>query len=164
MVNKYWWVEAKNLTTDDLKASKIPNRYFYLARGTVQSENGISYTVTHQYDSAYHENPIVSVVKSKYSHKKPSRIDTLLTVVRITSLTKGERHRISRKYKRSRMLIDLNGNHTQKKMAEFFDKYNENFKKVRIRDVVFTDVPEQFVKNPGFSRKKLEVKLHSQLF
>lgn len=152
-------IVAENLTTQDLRASRLPNQfYIYVDFFTPnEKEFKIVYTSLPEKDKKYY--PRFSIEGKDISRNE---FDKILKYLTITHLGRQIPRRPTCQYRDGKkidalvhqFLLPFN----QKFIANKIDGFNKYFKDVNISGAIFKDVPSNIYENPGFSRSKLSIR------
>lgn len=149
---------AKDLTTQDLRASKLPNKFHIYVNFLTPNENlfRMVYTSLPDDDKKYY--PRFSIEGESVSR---SQFDKVLRYLTITHLGKSIRRRPTYELSNGNInalvhqfLLPFN----QRFIANKIDGFNKYFKDINISGAIFKDVPLNIYQSPGFLETKLSIK------
>jgi len=162
-------VIAQDLTLDELRVSRLPDKALRNVQTTFSSQTGSHYQAVH-----VHENPRGPYILLCGLGKDAVDFKEVATVVAELTGGEPERDRISRRFgmgtipvqgKEGISVFDRSGDicnvirlaakPTQAMVASFTERYAERFQDVKITIAHYGRVPLMAFTNPGFAQTKL---------
>ncbi len=146
----YDTLNARDLTIDELRASKLPDAFLISIWVDFNSQAGKRYQTVH----VRHPKPYILLSGLDKDENDFRYVEGI-----VSSETSGiPRGQIKNRETDICSYIDLSEDPTQIKVVDFAEKYSKNFKNVKVSSAYFSNVPRSNYENSGLPLEKLSLR------